>query len=73
MKKKLIIIQQPINKLPMSQSFQAIAGQLHFRTLADIVNWPVSLLLQHPGFTYHHYHEFGKYLQQHNLHSYLKY
>lgn len=56
-----------IKELDVSDSFKTMAEAQDFRTLTDILNWPVSVLLMHEGFTYHHYHELRNYLQKNRL------
>lgn len=67
MKQVASLIQEPIDKLDLSESFKQMASQQHFRTLLDILNWPVSLLLLHEGFTFHIYEELIKFLKKNNL------
>lgn len=56
-----------IQTLPFSESFKAMAKAQDFRTLGDILNWPVSVLLMHEGFTYHHYQELWRFVQDEEL------
>ena len=60
------IFKQPIENLGLSQSFTEMAFNHGFQTLEDILNWPVNILLQHNGFTYHHYHELRNFLKERN-------
>jgi len=62
----------PIDSLSLSNEFKTMAQQQHFRTLEDILNWPVAFLLMHEGFTYHIYEELLKYLKMNNLHGLVK-
>ena len=60
------ILKQPIENLGLSQSFTEMAFNHGFKTLEDILNWPVNILLKHNGFTYHHYHELRNFLKERN-------
>ena len=51
------LLQKPLQELDLSESFKEMAYCHHFKTLSDILNWPVGVLLMHEGFTYHHYQE----------------
>ena len=55
-------LQKPIAELSLSESFKEMAHRHDFRTLQDILNWPVSVLFMHEGFTQHHYQELREYL-----------
>ena len=61
-----------IQELDLSDSFKTMAEAQAFRTLEDILNWPVSVLLMHEGLTYHHYQELRNYLQKNELLVQLK-
>ncbi len=62
-----IILQKPVQQL--SESFKEKAYNHSFKTLEDVLNWPLNILLQHDGFTYHHYQELRNLLKQsNNLH-----
>lgn len=65
------ILSFPIDSLRLSNEFRIMARQQHFRTLADILNWPVAVLLMHEGFTYHVYEELLKYLKENNLSGFV--
>ncbi|MEJ7823064.1 MAG: hypothetical protein WKF85_12125 [Chitinophagaceae bacterium] len=58
------ILQRPLQQLNLSESFKEMAYNHSFKTLEDILNWPVNVLLQHNGFTYHHFHELIKFLKE---------
>jgi len=60
------VIQKPLQELEMSKSFKEMAFRHGFKTIQDILNWPVNVLLQHDGFTYHHYQELRELLIQNN-------
>lgn len=60
------IFQKPIQQLDLSESFKEMAHRHNFRTLQDILNWPVNVLLMHEGFTYHLYQELRNFLIPHN-------
>jgi len=66
------ILQQPLYQLELSQSFKQMAHNNNFKTITDILNMPVSVLLMHEGFTYHHYEELRKLLKQYDLIHLLK-
>jgi hypothetical protein len=66
------ILSFPIDSLPLSNEFKTMAQQQHFRTLEDILNWPVAVLLMHEGFTYHIYKELLKYCKNNNLPGFVK-
>jgi len=55
-------LQKPLQELNLSESFKEMAQGHHFRTIEDILNWPVNVLLMHEGFTYHHYQELRNFL-----------
>jgi hypothetical protein len=57
------ILQKPIRDLDLSVSFKEMAYRHSFRNLADILNWPVNVLLMHSGFTQHHYQELRNFLK----------
>lgn len=56
------ILQKPIQELAFSDSFKEMACRHDFKTLQDILNWPVNVLLMHKGFTQHHYQELRNFL-----------
>ncbi len=58
------ILQRPIQQLNLSESFKEMAYNHSFKTLEDILNWPVNVLLKHDGFTYHHYQELRNLLKE---------
>ena len=63
------LLQTPIAQLNLTESFKAMAYRHDFRTLGDILNWRVEVLLHHEGFTYHHYQELREFLKStDNLH-----
>lgn len=63
------LIQKPIGELDLTESFKEMAYRHDFKTLEDIVNWPVNVLLMHDGFTHHHYQELRELLKStNNLH-----
>jgi hypothetical protein len=66
------ILTLPIDSLPLSNEFKTMAQQQYFRTLEDILNWPVAVLLMHEGFSYHIYEELLKYLKNNNLPEFVK-
>lgn len=66
------ILSFPIDSLPLSDEFRIMAQEQHFRTLEDILNWPVDVLLMHEGFTYHIYEELLKYFKNNNLPGFVK-
>jgi hypothetical protein len=66
------LLQKPIQQLDLSDSFKEMACNHAFKTLEDILSWPLGVLLQHEGFTYHHYHELYKFLKERNSLHLLK-
>lgn len=66
------LLQKPLQELEFSESFKEMAYCHHFRTLQDILNLPVNLLLQHQGFTYHHFQELRNLLKKDNCLDLLK-
>ncbi|RPD44042.1 hypothetical protein [Paracnuella aquatica] len=56
------ILQKPIPELNLSDSFKEMAHRHDFRTLQDVLNWPVNVLLMHEDFTQHHYQELRNFL-----------
>lgn len=56
-----------ILSLPFSDDFKSMANSQDFRTLGDMLNWPVSALLMQEGFTYHHYWELWAFLRDEEL------
>gem|GEM_PF-1742776 len=67
MKESVSLIQEPIHNLDLSETFKEMAARQNFRTFQDLLNWPVSILLLHEGFTYHIYEEFTRFLKKNNL------
>jgi hypothetical protein len=66
------LLQQPLYQLDLSESFKDMARNHSFKTLEDMLNWPVNVLLQHDGFTYHHYQELRNLLKEKNSLHLLK-
>ncbi len=66
------ILQMPLQELSLSQSFKQMAYNHSFITLEDVLNWPVNVLLEHDGFTYHHYQELRNLLKERNSLHLLK-
>jgi hypothetical protein len=66
------ILQKSLQQLDLSESFKEMALNQNFGTLEDILNWPVNVLLQHDGFTYHHYQELRNLLKGKNSLHLLK-
>ena len=66
------ILEHPLHQFDLTESFKEMAYNNGFRTLNDILNIPVSVLLMHEGFTYHHYEELRKLLRQHDIIQLLK-
>ena len=66
------LLQQPLQQLGLSESFKEMAYLQGFKTLEDVLNWPVKVLLQHDGFTYHHYQELRNFLKDRNSVHLLK-
>ena len=66
------ILEHPLHELDLTESFKEMAYNNSFRTLNDILNIPVSILLMHEGFTYHHYEELRKMLKQYDMIHLLK-
>lgn len=56
------VLEKPLHELELSESFREMAYCHDFKTIGDILNWPVPVLLMHEGFTYHHYQELRKLL-----------
>ena len=56
------LLQKPIQQLDLSDNFKEMAYNHNFKTLQDILNWPVSVLLMHDGFTHHHFQELRNFL-----------
>ena len=66
------IFRQSLQQLELSQSFKEMAYNHNYTSLEDILNWPVNVLLQHNGFTYHHYNELRNLLKKRNSLHLLK-
>jgi hypothetical protein len=66
------ILHTPLQQLDLSASFKEMAFNQNFKTLEDVLNWPVNVLLQHDGFTYHHYQELRNLLKEKNSLHLLK-
>ena len=66
------LLRQPLQELELSESFKEMANNHSFKTLEDILDWPVNVLLQHDGFTYHHYQELRNLLKERNSVHLLK-
>jgi hypothetical protein len=67
MNQSVSLIHKPIDELDLSGTFKQMASRQHFRTLQDMLNWPIPILLLHEGFTYHIYQEFAKFLKKNNM------
>ena len=48
---EMYLLEQPIEQLQVSNEFWAMCSQNKFKTISDIVKYPVSKLLDKPGFT----------------------
>ena len=68
----LHLLDQPIEKLQFSNEFRAMCAQNKFKTTSDIVKYPVSKLLDKPGFTMRILMELIKVLKEKELEDYLK-
>ena len=66
------ILQIPVQELELSESFKEMAFNHGIKTLEELLNWPVNVLLQHDGFTYHHYQELRNLLKERNSLHLLK-
>lgn len=66
------VIEKLISELALSQNFKEMSFAHDFRTLVDILNWPVSVLLMHPDFTFHHFQELRGFLKKNELLHLLK-
>ena len=66
------LLQKPVQQLELSESFKEMARNHDIKTLEELLNWPVNVLLQHDGFTYHHYHELRNLLKERNCLHLLK-
>lgn len=69
---RLSIVEKPISEAGLSKSFSEMCDRHDFRTLVDILNWPVSVLLLHEGFTYHHLEELRILLKENGILHFLK-
>ena len=70
--KSCSVLDVPISDLKLSDAFTQMATCNHFRNLRDIINWPVSVLLMHTGFSYHVYQELRRFLNENDLLLVLK-
>jgi hypothetical protein len=68
----LHLLNQPIEQLQFSNEFRAMCTQNKFRTISDIVKYPVSKLLDKPGFTMRILMELIKGLKELQLENFLK-
>ena len=66
------ILDRPLHEFDLTESFKEMAYNNDFKTLNDILNIPVSVLLMHDGFTYHHYEELRQLLKQYDIAHLLK-
>jgi hypothetical protein len=66
------ILRQPLHQFDLSESFKEMAYNNDFKTLNDILNIPLSVLLMHNGFTYHHNEELRQVLKQYDIIHLLK-
>ena len=66
------ILEHPLHQFDVTESFKEMAYNNGFRTLNDILNIPVSILLMHEGFTYHHYEELRRLLKEYDTIHRLK-
>ena len=63
---------QPIIDLPFSNHFKTGAEQLYFKTIGDILQNDVAVLLKMPGFTYHMLQELVQLTEKKKLTHLLK-
>jgi hypothetical protein len=66
------LLQLPLTDLKLSEGFKQMADSHGFRNLQDILNWPVSVLILHHNFTYHHYQELRDLMKENNILDLLK-
>jgi DNA-directed RNA polymerase alpha subunit len=68
----LHLLEQQIEQLQVSDEFWVMCTQNKFKTIADIVKYPVSKLLDKPGFTMRMLMELIGLLKEKKLEDYLK-
>lgn len=66
------LLQQPIRKLPFSDSFKIMASSNNLTTLNDLLENKVSEMLSLPKFNYHTLEELVKFLKKNGLTDCLK-
>jgi len=68
----LHLLEQQIEHLHVSDEFWVMCTQNKFKTISDIVKYPVSKLLDKPGFTMRMLMELIRLLKEKKLEDYLK-
>ncbi len=68
-----LFITTPLSNHPFTPGFQEMCEYFCFKNISQILNWPVSQLLNLNGFTYHHYQELWKYLDKNGLTRLIKF
>ncbi len=68
----LILIQQSIKELPLSEEFKNMAALNGFNNMEEIIAFPVTSFLQKQGVSYHMYKELADYLKENNILHLLK-
>ena len=63
---------EPIKDLSLSQEFKLLADSLHYKTLDEMLQVKISILLKKPGFTYHILQELVQFLERKDLANLLK-
>lgn len=66
------LLKKQVQQLELSESFKEMAFNHGIHTLEELLNWPVNVLLEHEGFTYHHYQELRNFLKEKNSVHLLK-
>ena len=63
---------QSIKDLPLTDDFKSVACNLNIKTLDEMLQVKVKLLLEKPGFTYHLLQELIQFLEEKGLANLLK-
>jgi hypothetical protein len=65
------LLNEPIEKLELSEEFRLVAEILGFQTLAELLRYRMADLLALPGFDYRLWNEYVAFLEMHRVGHYL--
>ena len=66
------ILNQSIKNLPFSEDFKFVSQKIGFKTIGEIIDKPVSVLLKIDDFTYHLLQELIQFLEEKGLANLIK-